>query len=50
MTQEEKREKERVKKQKQREVLKEKYGDDGYKKMRAEEIARTRRNKKLIES
>lgn len=47
LTQEEKREKERLKKQKQREALKEKYGDDGYKKMRAEEIARTRINKKL---
>ncbi len=50
LTIEEKREKERLKKQKQREALKEKYGDDGYKKMRAEEIARTRKNKKLNES
>jgi hypothetical protein len=50
LTIEEKREKERLKKQKQREALKEKYGDDGYKKMRAEEIARTRKNKKLFES
>ena len=44
---EEKREKERLKKQKQRQSLRERYGDEEYKKMRAEEIANTRRNKKL---
>ena len=49
LSQEEKREKERVKKQKQREALREKYGDEGFKKMRAEEIARTRQKKKLNE-
>jgi hypothetical protein len=42
---EEKREKERIKKQLQREKLREKHGDEEYKKMRAEEIARTRKNK-----
>ena len=49
LSQEEKREKERLKKQKQREALREKYGDEGFKKMRAEEIARTRQKKKLNE-
>ena len=44
---EEKREKERIKKQLQREKLRQKYGDEEYKKMRAKEIANTRRNKKL---
>jgi hypothetical protein len=43
----EKREKERLKKQKQRQSLRERHGDEEYKKMRAEEIANTRRNKKL---
>jgi hypothetical protein len=43
----EKREKERLKKQKQRQALRERHGDEEYKKMRAEEIANTRRNKKL---
>jgi len=50
LTIEEKREKERLKKQKQRDAIKEKYGDEAYRKMRAEEIANTRRNKKLNES
>ena len=49
LSQEEKREKERLKKQKQREALREKYGDEGFRKMRAEEIARTRQKKKLNE-
>jgi hypothetical protein len=49
LSQEEKREKERLKKQKQREALREKYGDEEFRKMRAEEIARTRQKKKLIE-
>jgi hypothetical protein len=49
LTQDEKREKERLKKQKQREALREKYGDEEFKKMRAEEIARTRQKKKLNE-
>ena len=49
LTQEEIREKERIKKQKQRDAIKEKYGDEEYRKMRAEEIARTRQKKKLIE-
>jgi hypothetical protein len=49
MTQDEKREKERLKKQKQREALREKYGDEEFRKMRAEEIARTRKKKKLNE-
>ena len=49
LTQEEIREKERIKKQKQRDAIKEKYGDQEYRKMRAEEIARTRQKKKLIE-
>jgi hypothetical protein len=49
LSQDEKREKERLKKQKQREVLREKYGDEEFRKMRAEEIARTRQKKKLIE-
>ncbi len=43
----EKREKERLKKQRQRQALRERHGDEEYKKMRAEEIANTRRNKKL---
>jgi len=38
-----------LKKQKQRQALREKYGDDEFKKMRAEEIARTRAKKKLNE-
>jgi hypothetical protein len=45
MTVEEKREKERLKKQRQRDSLRERYGDEDFKKMRAEEIARSRRNK-----
>jgi len=49
LTQEEKREKERLKKQIQRQALREKYGDDEFKKMRAEEIARTRAKKRLNE-
>lgn len=48
-TQDEKREKERIKKQKQREALREKYGDEEFRKMRAEEIARTRQKKRLNE-
>ena len=49
LSQEEKREKERLKKQKQREALREKYGDEVFRKIRAEEIARTRQKKKLNE-
>jgi hypothetical protein len=49
LSQDEKREKERLKKQKQREALREKYGDEEFRKMRAEEIARTRQKKKLNE-
>ena len=49
LTQEEIREKERIKKQKQRDAIKEKYGDDEYRKRRAEEIARTRQKKKMQE-
>jgi hypothetical protein len=48
-TSEEKTEIARIKKQKQRTEMREKYGDEKYKKMRAEEIASTRRNKKLNE-
>ena len=36
----------RLRKQKQREKLKEKYGDEEYKKMRAKEIAENRKKKK----
>ena len=49
LTIEEKRENERIKKQKQRQALREKYGDEEFRKMRAEEIARTRQKKKLNE-
>ena len=44
-TDEEKREEARLKKQRQRAELKEKYGDEEYKKMRATEIAAYRKNK-----
>ncbi|QKF93911.1 hypothetical protein QKU48_gp0453 [Fadolivirus algeromassiliense] len=40
------REEARLRKQKQREQLKQKYGDEGYRKMRAEEIAKLRAAKK----
>ena len=43
-----KREENRLRKQKQREELKKKYGCEGYKKMRALEIANSRKKKKLI--
>jgi hypothetical protein len=45
-TPEEKREIARIRKQKQRQKLKEKYGDEGYKKERAKELAEYRKNKK----
>lgn len=48
-TSEEKTEIAKIKKQKQRAELRERYGDEKYKKMRAEEIASTRRNIKLNE-
>jgi hypothetical protein len=44
-TDEEKREEARLKKQRQRAELKEKYGDEEYKKMRATELAAYRKNK-----
>jgi hypothetical protein len=44
-TDEEKREEARLKKQRQRAELKEKYGDEEYKKMRAIELATYRKNK-----
>ena len=43
---EEKRERERIKKQKQRDVLKEKYGDEEYKKMNAKKMADQRKKNK----
>ena len=43
---EEKREEARIRKQKQREKLKEKYGDEEYKKRRAKELAEYRKLKK----
>ena len=45
-TPEEIRENSRVRKQKQRERLKEKYGDEEYKKMKAKELADYRNSKK----
>jgi len=45
-TDDEKKEAARLRKQKQREKLKEKYGDEEYKKMRAKEIADNRKKKK----
>jgi len=48
-TSEEKTEIAKIKKQKQRAVMRERYGDETYKKMRAEEIASTRRNTKMNE-
>jgi hypothetical protein len=50
MTAEEKREKERIRKQKQREGLRERYGDEEYKKMRAQTIAEERRRKREAET
>ena len=44
-TDEEKREEARLKKQRQRAELKERYGDEEYKKMRAMELATYRKNK-----
>ena len=44
-TDEEKREEARLKKQRQRAELKEKYGDEEYKKMRATELAAYLKNK-----
>jgi GTP:adenosylcobinamide-phosphate guanylyltransferase len=44
-TDEEKREEARLKKQRQRAELKERYGDEEYKKMRATELATYRKNK-----
>jgi hypothetical protein len=44
-TDEEKREEARLKKQRQRAELKERYGDEEYKKMRATELAAYRKNK-----
>ena len=49
-TPEEKREAERLKKQKQREQLREKYGDEEFRKMRAKEIADCRKKKKDLEN
>ena len=49
-TPEEKREAERLKKQKQRDQLREKYGDEEFRKMRAKEIADTRKKKKDLEN
>jgi len=49
-TPEEKREAERLKKQKQRAQLREKYGDEEFRKMRAKEIADTRKKKKDLEN
>lgn len=48
LTKEEKRERRRIQKQKERRALKEKYGDEIYCKMRAQEIAKNRANKKNI--
>ena len=45
-TPEEKREQARIRKQRQRETLKEKYGDEEYKKMKAKELADYRKSKK----
>jgi hypothetical protein len=45
MTQEQKREKERVRKQAQRDALRKKYGDDEYKKLHAKKIAEQRKKK-----
>jgi hypothetical protein len=41
-------EKSRLKKQKQREEMRERYGDEEYKKRHAEQIAKSRANKKLL--
>jgi len=49
-TKEEVTENARLRKQKQRESLKEKYGDEEYKKMRAAEIAKNRADKKAKEA
>jgi hypothetical protein len=49
-TPEEKREAERLKKQKQRAQLREKYGDEEFRIMRAKEIADTRKKKKDLEN
>jgi hypothetical protein len=43
---EEKRERERIKKQKQRDAMKEKYGDEEYKKMNAKKMAEQRKKSK----
>jgi hypothetical protein len=49
-TKEEVTENARLRKQKQREALKDKYSDEEYKKMRAAEIAKNRANKKAKEA
>ena len=46
LTLEQKREKERVKKQAQREALRNKYGDEQYKKLHAEKISEQRKKKR----
>ena len=45
---EEKTERERIKKQKQRDTIKEKYGDEEYKKMNAKKMAEQRKKKKEL--
>jgi hypothetical protein len=45
MTQEQKREKERIRKQAQRDALRKKYGDEEYKKLHAKKIAEQRKKK-----
>ena len=49
-TKEEIREAARIKKQKQRQALREKYGDEEYKKMKAKELAEYRAKKKASSS
>ena len=49
-TKEELREAARIKKQKQRQALREKYGDEEYKKMKAKELAEYRAKKKALSS
>jgi len=45
MTQEQKREKERIRKQAQRDALRKKYGDEEYKKLHAKKMAEQRKKK-----
>ena len=47
MTAEEKKEKERIRKQAQRDALRKKYGDEEYKKIHAKKIAEQRKNKNI---